>query len=349
MPTETDDVERLLRQLSSTTGAVPFSRLYELSDLIGGRLAGFRTVWDTLPTYQRRRLMSAMVELAEASYEVNFDTIYRHGLEDPDDQVRAAAIEGLWENEEVTLIGPLISMLRTDPSERVRAAAASALGRFVLAGELEQLEEPVQARVVTELLTIIHLAGESSEVRRRAIESVAYACQSDVNEVLETAYYDEDESMRLSAVTGMGRSCERQWGEIILKELESQSPAMRYEAAWASGEMGLRQAVPLLTQLLDEPDRQIRIAAIWALGQVGGEPAKEALLDAYDNSDEDDQAAIDEALAEHALAEGELDFLLYEVGEDEDEDLFEDDLFPLWTDGDEPGEDEDEDLEDWNP
>jgi HEAT repeat protein len=347
MSTEKDDVEELLRQLTDTTGAVPFSRLYELSDLLGARLVRFRAAWDTLPTIQRRRLMSALVELAEASYEVNFDTIYRHGLDDPDDQVRAAAIEGLWENEEVTLIGPLLSKLRTDPSERVRAAAASALGRFVLAGELEQLEEPIEARVVTDLLTTIHLAGETAEVRRRAIESVAYACQPDVMDALETAYYDDDENMRLSAVTGMGRSCDTQWSEIILRELESESPAMRYEAAWACGEMGLRQAVPLLTDLLDDPDRQVRNAAIWALGEVGGEQAKRALLDAYDSSDEDDQAAIDEALAEHALAEGELDFLLYEVGGDEDEDPLDDDLFPLWTDGDEPDEEQDEDS-DWD-
>ncbi len=346
MSSERDDVERLLHQLSKTTGAVPFSRLYELSDLVGPRLAGFRAVWDTLPTLQRRRLMFALVELAEASYEVNFDAIYRHCLDDPDDRVRAAAIEGLWENEETSLVGPLLSKLRTDPSALVRAAAAGALGRFVLAGELERLEEPIQSRIVTELLTTIHLVDESTEVRRRAIESVAYACQPDVADVLEMAYDDDDENMHLSAVTGMGRSCDNQWGDIILKELESQSPAMRYEAAWASGEMGLREAVPLLIGLLDDSDRQIRSAAIWALGQVGGEQAKRALLDAYDNSDEDDQAAIDDALAEHALAEGQLDFLLYEVG-DGDEDLTNQELYSLWTDGDEPGEEEeDEDLED---
>ena len=345
MSVETDDVKQLLQEMAKTTGAVPFSRLYALSDLVGSRLAEFTMAWDALPALQRRRLINALVELAEASYQVSFDTIYLHCLGDPDEEVRAEAIEGLWENEEVTLVGPLLTMLRTDPSLRVRAAAASALGRFVLAGELERLEHPVQARIVTDLLTTIHLAGESIEVRRRAIESVGFACQPEVFDALEVAYYDEDEKMRVSAVTGMGRSCDRRWRDTILKELESSSPAMRYEAAWACGEMALRQAVPHLIRLLDDPDRQIRNAAIWALGQTGGEQAGAALLDAYDNSDEDDRAAIDEALAEHALADGDLDFLLYEIGDGLDEDLLGEELLPLWESEGKGGKDDlDEDL-----
>lgn len=335
MQTEQDNLNELLEQLSETTEAIPFSRLYSFSDLTGERLTEFRAAWDGLPTLQRRRLSRALAELAEASFEVNFDAIFHHCLGDPDQEVRAAAIDGLWENEEVKLIGPLLAMLRTDPSPQVRAAAATGLGRFVLRGELEQLDPVIQSRITTELLTTIHLAGESVEVRRRALESVAYACMPEFLEVLETAYYDEDESMRISAVVAMGRTCDRRWGDIILSELESTSAAMRYEAALAAGEIALAQAVPLLARAMDDPDHQVREASIWALGQIGGEQAKQTLLAAYEGSDPDARASIEDALAEHALAEGDLDFAMYVVDEESGTEPPDEELYTLWSAADE--------------
>jgi HEAT repeat protein len=334
MPTETDDLKELLQELREEPGALPFSRLYSLSDLSGQKLVDFRVMWDAFPAVQRRRLAQALAELAEASFEVNFDAIFRHCLDDPDEEVRAIAIDGLWENEEIFLIGPLLTKLRTDPSIRVRAAAATGLGRYVLAGELEQLESPIQTRIMSELLTTIHAADESTQVRRRAIESAAYASTPDVLEVLEIAYYDEDERMRLSAIVGMGRSCDRRWRDIILTELGSDSAAMRYEAVLACGGLALRDAVPALARQLDDADHQIREAAIWSLGQIRGDQAKQALLAAYEDADEDTRAILDEALAEHALLEGDLDFPLYELDEDQGEDLVDDELYLLWSDDD---------------
>jgi HEAT repeat protein len=325
---KTDELREALELLTEMSGAIPFSNLYALSDLTGDRLLMFHTVWETLPAELKRRLMHALVELAEASFQVNFDTIFRHCLQDLDDQVRATAIEGLWENEQVGLVGPLITALRSDPSPRVRAAAATSLGRFVLAGELEQIEAAVQARIVQELMTTAHLAGESIEVRRRAIESAAYSCTPDVLQALEIAYYDEDQTMRLSAIVGMGRSCDLSWREIILEELQNPTAAMRYEAALAAGEMMLRAAVPRLGRLLEDADTQVRDAAIWALGQIGGSQAKALLLDLHEEADEETQAVVEEALAEQALYEGDLDFTLYDINPDLDEDLWFDEEDP---------------------
>ncbi len=330
MPVELDELKESLERLGETAQSIPFSMLYPLSDLAGERWVMFLSAWATYVTDQRRQVVLAMLELAEANVEVNFDTIFRHCLEDPDDEVRAMAIDGLWENEDVALIGPLLTMLRADPSVRVRAAAASGLGRFVLAGELEELEEPIEARIMTELLTAIHLAEESVEVRRRAIESVAYACTPEVLDVLEVAYHDEDETVRISAVTGMGRSCDKRWGDLLLRELGSESPAMRYEAAWACGELALHRAVSPLARLINDPDRQVCNAAIWALGQIGGSQAKEILLIAYDDADDDERVAIGDALAELALAEGDLNFAFYDLVDD-GADLPDEELFVLWA------------------
>jgi HEAT repeat protein len=344
---EVSELKDILQQLGGRKEAIPFSQLYPLSDLTRDELDEFGTTWATLPTAQRRRLIHALVELAESSFQVNFDAIFRHCLADADEEVRASAIEGLWENEEIGLVGPLLSMVRADPSARVRAAAATGLGRFVLAGELEQLEAAIQARIVTELLTTIHLVDESVQVRRRALESAAYACTPAALEALEIAYFDDDDEMRISAVVGMGRSCDSRWADIVLTELGSTSAAMRYEAALASGELMLRRAVPLLEGLLNDADPLLRDTTIWALGQIGGYRAKQILLTALEDADEDTRSIVEEALAEQALSEGDLDFMLYEVGQEQDEDLFDDEISSLWSADDQEADELGED--DWEP
>ncbi len=335
MNTSTQGFDKVLEELGQHTGALPVSEMYVFSDLSGQTLAAFRSAFDSRPPHERLRLVQALADLAEASFQVSFDAIFRHCLADSHDEIRAAAIDGLWENEDVALLGPFLTMLRTDPSARVRAAAASALGRYVLAGELEQIEPSIQARVTSELLTSIHLAGETSEVRCRAIESVSYACNPEVLEVLETAYDEDDELMQLSAIVGMGRSCDRRWMPIILAELESSSPAMRYEAALASGNLEMREAIGALAKLADDADPQVRGAAIWSLGQISGDEAKQALLDALDDADDDTAAAIEDALAEQALLEGELDLALYELDDDGDDGLLDDLFLEPWDTDDE--------------
>ncbi len=323
MPTKHDDFDRLLEQLSDETMPIVMSRLYPLSDLRGEELERLSSVVDAATPERRRHLMRSLIELAETSFEVNFDAIFRHYLDDDDGEVRAAAIDGLWENESAALIGPFLTMLRSDPSPRVRASAAAGLGRYVLAGELEKLDQPVQARILTDLLSVFGLKDESVEVRRRALESASYACIPEVLDAVEIAYSDEQEAMRLSAVVGMGRSCDRRWVDILLQELTSPTPAMRYNAAIAAGDLELREAVPLLTRMLRDPDREVYNASIWALGQIGGKQAQDALEAAYDEADEDAQAAIDDALAEQALSAGDVHFGLYDVESEAGEDLTE--------------------------
>lgn len=330
MPPRTADLETILEALADERLSVSASDLYALSDLSGEQLAAFRSAWPRIATERRRSVLRSILELAETSFEVSFDRIFIGCLEDSDPFVRATAAEGLWENESVALVGPYLNLLQTDPSPLVRAAAASGLGRFVLAGELEKIEEPIQQRIVQELLSVLHLPGEELAVRRRALESVAYACAQQVSDFLEAAYYDEEEMMRISAIVGMGRSCDRRWQAIIMEELQSETPAMRYEAALASGALGLKSAVSLLTAMMEDPDRQISYAAIWALGEIGGSAARRALLAACDDADEDMQSALDDALAEQALANGLIGLSLAD---------------PHWAADGDPESDDDE----WEP
>jgi HEAT repeat protein len=110
---------------------------------------------------------------------------------------------------------------------------------------------------------------------------------------------------------------------------------MRYEAALASGELMLQQAVAPLARMIKDADPQVSSACIWALGQIRGSRAKQALLEAYEDADAHLREAIEEALAEHALLEGDLDFSLYAFNEDPDEAMLDDDLYVLWSADDE--------------
>jgi len=50
------------------------------------------------------------------------------------------------------------------------------------------------------LLETIHQGAEDLEVRRRAVESIAYSSEPAVAQIIENAYYDENEKMQVSAI-----------------------------------------------------------------------------------------------------------------------------------------------------
>jgi HEAT repeat protein len=246
------------------------------SDLRDEDLAEVEAHWFDWPVRLRRRLLTSAGELAEENYVVNFDALARLGLDDPDEDVRVAAVADLWESEDAELIPALLRMLQNDPAEPVRAEAAKSLGRYVYMGETGDLQYTRARRVEDALLGVI--AGvDSVEVRRRAVESVAYSSREDVPPIIEAAYRSPDAAWRASAMFAMGRNLDERWVPAILEELRSQAPEMRFEAARAAGEFELESAVSALADLTNDPDHDVQEAAIWSLGQIGGEKAREAL------------------------------------------------------------------------
>lgn len=319
--------EEILRRVGDSRKPLSVSQLYGLSGATPAEMAVFARRWPQIEVERRRRIIRSLVEIAEASFEVDFDPIFRHCLTDEDDQVRAQAIDGLWEDEDTALIEPLVRLLRGDPSALVRASAAMALGKYMLRAELEELEESHAAVVRTALLDVIRDLGEDVEVRRRAVESIAYAGDEEVRGVIEGAYYAAEEKMRVSALFAMGRSADPYWRETVLSELSNPNPEMRFEAARACGELEHEEAVPALIELIEDPDREVQEAAIWALGQIGGGEARRALQICCQSEDEVLRELAEEALAELEFSRGLLDLPLYELDLGEDEDLLDEDLF----------------------
>jgi len=291
-------IEALLRHLADASEPLSVAKLYALSNLDGPDLARVQAAWPTLPGERRSAAVRHLADITETNFEVNFAPIFRLALADTETAVREAALDGLWEEEDPTLIPTLVNRLQSDPASSVRAATASLLGHFVYLGEVEDIPAAQVAPVLQALRAIIASPGEPLEVHRRAVEALSYSGEEDVPGIIRQAYASPDEAMRVSAVFAMGSSADDQWIDTIISELEAQSPAIRYEAARAAGELEARSAVPALARLLDDPDTEVQSIAVWALGQIGGDRARKLLTGIAKGDDEALAEAATEALEE---------------------------------------------------
>jgi hypothetical protein len=332
-----DDLEFTLDRLADESRPVRTTNLAPLSDLPRGQIGEFRAAWTDFSPARRLELIGALVEQAEADVRLCFHTILRECLGDPDPRVRTLAIEGLWEDERPSLVGPLARLLAEDQAPAVRAAAAIALGRFVLLGVLGDIAPAPAGQAEQALRAAWSCPGEALEVRRRALEGLAVTDADDVAELIDLAYHDEDKLMRQSAVYAMGRSGDPRWSKVVLVELNSQDAAMRFEAANAAGELELPSTVKPLIRLLSDPDSNVREAAALALGQIGGIEARRALEACLRHApDERLVQAADEALQELVFNSGSLATALFDFGPPLAED---------WSDLDEESVGEEDDAE----
>lgn len=262
------------------------TQLCLLSGLPPGEARRVGEIWKDVPLTRRRKMTRRMAELAEQNIELNFDPLFLTCLDDEDPEVRALAVEGLWESEDVGLVGRFVRLLEQDESPVVRAAAAEGLGRFLLLSELGEIDAALGVRAEQALLGSIHTPTEDPDVRRRAIESLAYSSEAGVNDIIEDAYYNGDQKMRVSALFAMGRSADIRWRDIVEKELFSPDPEIRFEAARACGELEHSGALPRLFDLVEDDDVEVQEAAIWSIGQIGGNEARRVLTQLLDHPDE---------------------------------------------------------------
>jgi HEAT repeat protein len=298
-------LEELLKSLCGE--ALPDrASLHELSSLNAEEAGLLREAWPSVPGERRKQVMRLLVDMAEADFALDFGAAFRVGIGDEDCEVRAMAVDGLWEDEDVRLIPLLVERLLRDEAASVREAAAVSLGRFILLGELEKIRREPTALAYEALLASCGDAGESTEVRRRALESLSYAGTDQVVRLVTEAFAAQDEKTRASAVFAMGRSGDARWERQVRGELFSPNPEMRYEAARACGELELREAVCDLEELVEDADREVHEAALWALGQIGGDRARVALERYCQSGDEATQAAAAAALEELVFLHGDL-------------------------------------------
>jgi len=309
-------LEQLLEDLTASGAVGHRMPLHHLSNLMEEESQHVSAAWSTWPVALRRQLITRLVELAESDFEMDFGALFRLALDDEDAQVRCAAVEGLWEDEDVRLVPRFVTCLLEDEDPAVRAAAAVSLGRFVLLGELQKIRPRPFALAYSALLQSCRATDQHPEVWRRALESLAYVNNEEVAELIEQAYAADDEKLRVSAVFAMGRSANRRWAVQVRQEMFSPNPEMRYESARACGEIVLKEAVPDLEELAADADPEVQEAALWALGQIGGERARRILQRYCADDDEATRAAAEAAMAEFEFLHGELSDLFGRLDEE---------------------------------
>lgn len=311
----------VLNHLRGESRPLPARELARFSDLPAEDLAALHDLWPNLPAERRRALAEDLSEFFDRNYEVDFNAVFVMLLEDDDEGVRATAIQALWEADDPKLVSPLLDMLSSDPFPTVRAAAAQTLGRFVFLGELDKLPATLTRKVEHALLAVWN-GHDDVEVRRRALEALAYSSQVEIAPLIEEAYASDDPPLRASALFAMGRTADEEaWANTVLDELHSDTPEIRYEAIRAAGELELTDATkPIIAALEEETDTQVREAAVWSLGQIGSPEARRALEVLLESAtDEDEQEFIEEALELASLHDdlGDLDLFAFDPDEDE--------------------------------
>ncbi len=301
-------IEETIVELGNSDQPLLNSTLTELSNLSSEELEFFQHSWAAIEPKRRCQITHRLVELAEDNLELNFDSIFKHCLKDQDAEVRSKAIKGLWENEEASLINPLINLLEQDSLETVQAAAAMALGKFAMLAEHQKLRSCHAFKIQEALLGVISDKNKSVEVKRRALESAAPLSLPQVKTAIMEAYQSHDSRLRISSIYAMGKNCDPSWLPVLLKELASTDAEVRYEAAGAYGELEEEAAVPHLIMLIDDPDVDVQMAAIQALGKIGGTKARECLEHCLNNISKAVCQAAKQALNELEAEEDPLSF-----------------------------------------
>jgi len=291
-------IEEIITDLVNSNHPLSSTSLAELTNLSSPELKLLEQAWAAIEPKRRQQIIKRLVEIANDNVEFNFDDIFKNCLKDQDAEVRNEAIEGLWENEEPSMIDPLTNLLMADNSEKVQTTAASALGKFAMLAEFKKLSPDHTSKISHILLSAITDRNKPIEVRRRALEAAAPLSHPDIRTAISEAYQSNDDRLRVSSIYAMGKSCDLSWLPVLLKELTSNDAEIRYEAAGACGELEGEEAVPHLTPLINDPDREVQLAVIKALSKIGGTMAKQCLKQCADNPNESISQTAEQALQE---------------------------------------------------
>lgn len=281
----TQVIEALLDQ----TRPFPAFHLHRFSDLPEKEFEILKTEWEKIHPNRRLTLLEDLEDLAEADTLLCFDDIAKYALDDENPRVRETAIHLLWEVEDAKLAPRFIKMLLHDADEKVRAAAAGALGLFVYLGELDQIPPTIQ-RQVEECLLDQFVGNKSKAIRRKALESLGYSGREEVIQLISSAFATNENEWMASALCAMGRSADIRWENAILNMLDHPLAQVQEEAVRAAGALELSSARQPLLKLLEERDSLdsgVFGALIWSLSQIGGEHVREALEELVEDAEDD--------------------------------------------------------------
>ncbi len=307
--------EQILSELADESQPFSPKRLRAFSDLDNGSLEKLKQAWPTISLNRKLALLEDLEDLTEADTLVCCDAVAKFAMQDGDPGVRRQAIHLLWDCEDTSLIPTFMELLENDPAETVRAAAVSALGKFVLLGELEEIPQEKAAPVVAKLLEVVQ-RKPAGEIQRKALESLGYSCEDSIPQLITQAMQRNDSQWTASALFAMGRSLDNRWDKIVLEHINDPDQSIQIEAIRAAGELELSAANELLFEMLDDEDvdSELLYYIYWALSKIGGKGVRERLEQELEETvDEDLMDVLDMALENLDFTEDPEDLDLFDI------------------------------------
>jgi HEAT repeat protein len=159
--------------------------LYRLSDLSPEDLERFWQRWPTVNSERRRVIARHMADIVEDDFVVDFAPYFKQFLQDEAAPVKIAALDGVWDATDTTLIEPIIHLLQTAENVEVQTAAAGALAHFVLLSEWGEISPNISLRIVTPLLAVYEDGDTAVSVKRAALEAMSPAQNSRIPQINE--------------------------------------------------------------------------------------------------------------------------------------------------------------------
>lgn len=298
-------VTQFVEEVEQSDGAtLPIELLSDLDRAAARKLA---ESWRLVPNTLKASILRRMVEDSEEHVERTYGRVMHVALDDTDPEVRLIALDGIWEFDAPGLLKKLIALLSSEPDDRVRARVALALSPYVERAEVDELDGDQRDPLVQALLRAHH-NDSSPEVRRRALEAVAFiSLNPHVTRAIRSAYESDNHQLKTSALRAMGHQAMVEWLPTLYAELKSDEPELRFEAVTAIGMIMDERSSSLIVDMIADDDPEVSMAAIHALGSIGGPIAINTLRRII--RDEDDDVLIDaaqEALDEALLMENPL-------------------------------------------
>ena len=178
-------------------------------------------------------------------------------LEDPDQDVREAAIHALGEIRDRSAVGSLIRAL-VDPQLSVRNLASGALCK--IDPKWEKSEQALRA------IPRLRVALRSHDywVRQAASEALA---RLDKSHIPAPRPVGTDTAIRVRQQVALG---------VLVKALNDHDPILRLASAQALGRAADSRLAPPLLAALADADRCVRHAAAIALEKIGWTPADDS-------------------------------------------------------------------------
>jgi len=316
-------IQTVLEHLLDSKKDIPQNHLQYYSDPDPKSLQLFIDIWPRVKPDRKLLLLDTLLKHLDSDTLVSYEDIGRALLTDDDGQIRARALGLLAESNDPKFVPTLIDIYLNDVDLAPRLAASDLLGEFILLGELDDLDDDLQAKSEDALISVMR-SKENPTLQKRTLESLGYSSRDEIVSIIEASFERADPTWTASALHAMGRSHDNRWNDDVVSKLLDPDPRIRFAAVEAAGELSIQDAGPIILQMLEdeEEDDDVVTAAIWSISQIGGDDARVYLLHLIEITDDEDLVAYLEDALENLDFHEEIDkFDLLALDEDDLEDL----------------------------